>query len=421
MTDRWMQLLQDHVRDHCEQMTREPSGILAFPYTVPSSPDSPYYSMALWDWDSWFISVVLGQVEADTDQPGRFSAYEEGVIRNFLAHTDDDGVMPILLKPDGPLLHGDPGRAGGFTQNMHKPVVAQQAALLARRRGSAEWIRDDLPVIERFLERYLESHVHSPTGLAYWQTDFAIGVDNDPSVYYRPDRSTASIYLNSLLYRELLAFGYLLEEVDRLPEANRWRGRAQDLADAIDEHLWDERDGTYYSADLALREIDPEDWLHRGAPRTWSSLLLRVDNWSSFLPLWAGFVSQERAERMRERYLDERTFFANFGVRTLSRLEKQYSLRASNNPSNWLGPVWGVSNYLVFRGLAKYGFADEARDLAEKTVRLFGADLDTNGGLHEYYNPDTGEPIMTRGFQNWNFLVLNMIAYLEGRSMVTEF
>lgn len=421
MTDRWRRLLEEYIHRQSVQMTREPSGILTHPYTVPSAPDSPYYSDALWDWDSWFVSVPLGQVELDTAQPGLFGAFEEGAIRNFLDHTDGDGVMPILLKPGGPVLHTDPSRAGGFSQNMHKPVIAQQAAVLARRRGSAEWLRGDVPVIGRFLDRYLESHVHAPTGLAYWQTDFAIGVDNDPSVYYRPQRSTAAVYLNSLLYRELLAYGSLLEDLHQLPEANRWRGRAQDLADAMDTHLWDERDGTYYSADLGLREIDSDDWLHRGAPRSWSSMLLRVDSWSSFLPLWAGFVSQEQAGRMRERFLDRRTFRANHGVRTLSRLEKQYDLRASNNPSNWLGPVWGISNYLVFRGLVKYGFVEDATQLAEETVALFGRDLEATGSLHEFYHPDTGEPIMTRDFQNWNFLVLNMIAWLEDRPTATEF
>ena len=98
-----------------------------------------------------------------------------------------------------------------------------------------------------------------------------------------------------------------------------------------------------------------------------------------------------------------------------------YNLGASNNPSNWLGPVWGVSNYMVFRGLQKYGFHEDARALAEKTVRLFGQDLEASGCLHEFYHPDTGEPIMTHGFQNWNFLVLNMIAYLEGRKFVDTF
>lgn len=421
MLDRWKTQLQEHIHSNCDQMTREPAGILAHQYMVPSSPDSPYYSMALWDWDSWFISVVLGQVEADTDRAGHFFEYEQGTILNFLEHTDADGVMPIRLNAEGSLEHGLMGRDGGFTQNMHKPVIAQQAALLVQRRGDVSWIEPHIDTLARFLERYLESHVHAETGLAYWQSDFAVGVDNDPSVYYRPNASTASIYLNSLLYRELIAFGYLLEELGRLPEANTWRGRAQDLADAINTHCWDDRDGTYYSVDLGLRPVDTDDWLHRGAPRSWSSLLLRIDNWSSFLPLWAGFASAEQAERMVARLRDPRTFDAKYGVRTLSRLEKQYNLRASNNPSNWLGPIWGVSNYLVFRGLQKYGFDDDARELAEKTVTLFGRDLETNGSLHEYYNPDTGEPIMTKGFQNWNFLVLQMIAYLDGRAVVAEY
>lgn len=421
MLERRTRLLEEHIRTNCEQMVREPSGQLTHPYTVPSSPDSPYYSTALWDWDSWATSIALGQVEADTDRLGHFAEYERGSILNFLDHTDEDGVMPIQLTPDTTLLHGDPTRAGDFGENMHKPVLAQHAAMLVQRLRDAEWVRPHLGTIGRFVDRYLESHVHAPTGLAYWQTDFAVGVDNDPSVYYRPAKSTASIYLNSLLYRELLALGYLLEELGDQPEATRRRRQAQDLADAVTEHLWDERDGTFYSADLDLRPIDPEDWLHRGAPRTWSSLLLRVDNWSSFLPLWAGLASREQAERMVARLRDDRTFNAAYGVRTLSRLEKMYDLRASNNPSNWLGPIWGVSNYLVFRGLVKYGFEEDAIELAEKTVELFGRDLETSGSLHEYYHPDNGEPIMTKGFQNWNFTVLNMIAWLEDRVTLSEY
>jgi putative isomerase len=421
MLERRTRLLEEHIRTNCEQMVREPSGQLTHPYTVPSSPDSPYYSTALWDWDSWATSIALGQVEADTDRLGHFAEYERGSILNFLDHTDEDGVMPIQLTPDKTLLHGDPTRAGGFAENMHKPVLAQHAAMLVQRLRDAEWVRPHLGTIGRFVDRYLESHVDAATGLAYWQTDFAVGVDNDPSVYYRPAKSTASIYLNSLLYRELLALGYLLEELGDQPAATRRRRQAQDLADAVTEHLWDERDGTFYSADLNLRPIDPEDWLHRGAPRAWSSLLLRVDNWSSFLPLWAGLASREQAERMVERLRDDRTFDAAYGVRTLSRLEKMYDLRASNNPSNWLGPIWGVSNYLVFRGLVKYGFEEDAIELAEKTVELFGRDLETSGSLHEFYHPDTGEPIMTKGFQNWNFTVLNMIAWLEDRPLQSEF
>ncbi len=40
--------------------------------------------------------------------------------------------------------------------------------------------------------------------------------------------------------------------------------------------------------------------------------------------------------------------------------------------------------------------------------------------LHEFYEPDTGEPIVSKGFQNWNYLVMNMLAWQEGRPVVEE-
>lgn len=41
--------------------------------------------------------------------------------------------------------------------------------------------------------------------------------------------------------------------------------------------------------------------------------------------------------------------------------------------------------------------------------------------MHEYYLPSNGEPVLNKGFLNWNCLVLNMIAWMEGDEMVSEF
>ena len=76
---------------------------------------------------------------------------------------------------------------------------------------------------------------------------------------------------------------------------------------------------------------------------------------------------------------------------------------------------------MTFRGLVKYGFTTQAHELAIKTIKLFGRDIERYGSLHEYYEPENGEPILNRGFQNWNYLVLNMIAWLMGKEYVEEF
>jgi putative isomerase len=86
-----------------------------------------------------------------------------------------------------------------------------------------------------------------------------------------------------------------------------------------------------------------------------------------------------------------------------------YSLVFSSNPSNWLGPVWIIVNYFVWKGLNNFGFHDEAARLADKTIRLLSDDLATNGSLNEYYHPDTGKALSHKGFMDWNLLALDMI------------
>jgi putative isomerase len=225
------------------------------------------------------------------------------------------------------------------------------------------------------------------------------------------------------MYKELLAMAYLLRCVDLEDVALAYQKDAEDLKAAIQEHCWDEKDGFFYSVDLNIAAPNKQNWsLHSGQPIDWNCLIQRIGVWSGFMTLWAGAATQEQAQRVvEEHYRNKDTFNAPFGVRTLSKMEKMYNLRASGNPSSWLGPIWGISNYMTFRGLVNYGFNDDARELAEKTITMFANDLKKSGALHEYYCPENGVPIINKGFQNWNYLVLNMIAWLEGTNTVEEF
>ena len=426
------ELIKKHIYSDFKQMYRQPTGIaLIYPYLTPGSKQ---YANVLWDWDSWLSNVALRQTLTDvgTDSDRREALkYEQGCVLNYLAYTSpEDGYMPMVIDAES-----DPNKIKPkdiYSTNMHKPCLAQHAAFIVQNssREGASWLRPFFPRLEAFIKNYHDHHRHAATGLYYWQDDLAIGVDNDPSTFFRPKGSSASIYLNCLMYKELRAMSYLAEQL-QLPEAKqRYTLMADSLRDAVRQWCWDEKDGMYYSVDLNLVAYTDEPQiifgkpfvLHQGAPRDYPCLIQRIGCWSGFMTLWAGIATPEQARRMvKENLLDERTFWGTYGVRTLSKLEKMYNLRATNNPSNWQGPLWGISNYMVWRGLADYGLNDEARQLAEKTVALFGDDLKKNGALHEYYDPDTGRPIMNPGFQNWNYLVLNMVAWLEGRPVVREY
>lgn len=397
----YRQLILDYAKSNYSKMFRQPGGYLKHKYIVPGS----VYNDCLWDWDSWLTNLALRKIGTGAD----LEEYEKGCILNFLENTDDDGKTPIFITP----IQKYPDFDESENQNIHKPCLAQHALFVCRQNGGFEWLRDYFDRFEKHLGFYEQNCKHE-SGLYYWLNDNAIGVDNDPCTFYRPDKSSASVYLNCMMYKELEAVAVIAEELGFDDKKTRYSHMADSLKAAVREHMWDERNGFYYSVDINLLPVDPSSQLHSGCPRHWNNVIQRIDVWSGFMAMWAGIATPEQAQRMvEENYKNERTFNAPYGIRTLSKLEKMYKIIKSGNPSCWLGPIWGISNYMTFEGLCNYGFRDEAKELAQKTVRLLGEDVKKCGEFHEYYHPETGEGVNNPGFQNWNLLVINMMELLD--------
>lgn len=398
-------LIKAYAEKNYRKLFREPAGQLNYQFIVPGAA----YSNELWDWDCWLTDVALHQI---TDED--FSSYAQGCILNFLEHMDADGRIPMMIALEKQLP-----RVLNSETNGHKPCLAQHAAFVVRQSGDADWLKPHFEKLLRFVDSYKTFHRHE-NGLYFWIDDCAIGVDNDPCIFYRPKRSSGSIYLNCLMYKELEAVCWLGEQLG--VDVSAYKAEQENLGNAIRTNCYDEKDGMYYSVDLNLLPVDLNSFLHKGAPRHWDCLIQRIGSWSGFMAMWAGIATPEQAERMvRENLLDEKAFWSPSGVRALSKYEKMYAIKDTGNPSCWLGPVWGIANYMVFRGLLKYGFEDEARELAQRAVALFENDIAATGELHEYYEPETGAPVRNPGFQSWNLLAVNMKAWLEGQPVVEEF
>ena len=400
--EKYAQLISDYTQKNYKKCFREPSGQLKHKFIVPGS----CYSDSLWDWDSWLTDLALGKF-ADSED---IEEYEKGCILNFLDFVEADGATPIFITPENTnMMYVD-----GKKSNIHKPNLAQHALFISENHNhDASWLKDRFGLFEQYLG-YYETYCKHESGLYFWLDDCAIGVDNDPCTFYRPNKSSASIYLNCFMYQEFLALAKLADMLNLDEIKTKYQQSAANLKKAIQENCWDERDGFFYSVDINLLPVDKNEKLHAGCPRHWNCLIQRIEVWSGFLAMWAEIATKEQAERMvKEHYLNEKTFFAPYGVRTLSKMEKMYAIIKSGNPSCWLGPIWGISNYMVFDGLVKYGFHQQAADLAKKTILLFGQDIEKNGEMHEYYHPETGEGVNNPGFQNWNLLSLNMFDWLK--------
>ena len=392
-------LVQSYVKDNYKKCFREPYGKFKYPCVVPGSS----YSDQLWDWDGWLTDVALAAV-ADSDE---IAVYGQGCVLNFLAAADENGRIPINIVADRESIFD---LKTDMEVNIHKPCLAQHALLVVQKGGNkVEWLKKKLQVLKKFLQWYRSNCFHEETGLYYWLNDFAIGIDNDPCVFYRPNKSTASIFLNCLMYGEFVAMAELCKLVGDNDE-KKYTEYSEWLKLSIQNECWDERDGFYYSADILLKKVDPNEWLHSGSPRHWRSLPMRIGVWSSFLTMYYGIATEEQAIRMvKEHLLNEKEFNARYGVRSLSKAEsRMYAIKNSGNPSCWIGPIWINVNYMTCEGMIRYGFADEAEKLAEKTIMLLGKDVEKSGEFHEYYDPDTGDGIRNQGFQSWNLLSYNM-------------
>ncbi|NLV75191.1 MAG: glycoside hydrolase family 37 [Chloroflexi bacterium] len=404
------EILRRHIAQHAVGMLHAPTDLLPRPYLVPGS----VYSHILWDWDSWLCSVALLQALHEPDAAfdrDQLMAHMQGSVLNFLDYQAEDGYLPICIEPW--LLNAMAAkRAEGDEPNQAKPVLSQFAALISRELGGdAGWLGEDgVQKLERFIGHYRADYYHAATGLYYWHSDLAIGVDNEPAVFGRPRNSAATIYMNTLMVVELGALAYLEGLVGREFERAAHLAERRALIDAIQRYLWDARDGWFYNADLQCR-IDPViPNLHANQRDMWPSLPVRILGWTGVLALWAGIATAEQAARVAEHLANPDEFASAGGVRTLAACEPMYNLAASGNPSNWLGPVWGISNYMAWAGLQRYGYRAEAADLCRKTAALFAGDVRTSGVMHEYYAPETMRPIINPGFMNWNYLVLNMLA-----------
>lgn len=413
--EKYKQLIKDYSKNSYLKLMRAPMKRLSHPFIVPGA----VYKYQLWDWDSWLTDVAIRQIISDNDGCGDadFLECEKGCILNFLDHTDCDGKMPIVIDGD----HELPFMVG--SKNAHKPCLAQHLAfILQQTDNNVSWIADKIDKLELFIDWYRRTSLHTHTGLYYFRDDTSLGVDNDPAVFYRPCGSCASVYLNVLMYKELRAMAYIMEAMGDEEKADAYDTEAAELKDAINEHLYDEKCGMYFSADINLEPIDQSRFLHSGKPRHWDSLILRIDSWPGFMALWAGIASPDRAARViEENMLNRNTFMGDYGIRSLSKLEKMHANWESSNPSCWLGPMWGIANYMCFRALINYGYTDEATRLAETLVEVFGKDIEECGEMHEYYHCDTGKGIHGQGFQSWNLLINNMIAWLECRAATEEF
>ncbi len=356
-----------------DRVIRKANGALPYDYIVPNG----VYEEQ-WDWDAFFVGLHLVSVDkAD-------GVYLKNWCLNFLHHTEPDGHTPGGIRP----------WAGRDARLYHiKPLMGQAAFYASVALGDYNWVP---PVWEKMklCVTYRERKMSDPaTGLVKWWDSMESGADNNASLIRRYHNSMAAVDVNAFMVLDYRAMAVVADRIGQSEDAAAFRAKAGGLAEAVNRHLWDQADMTYYTYDAVEGACVP------------------CVTYSNQIALWAGLAPPDRARPMIERYvLDPAKLWAPHGVRSLAADDPLYNNENVLKPySNWQGPIWPHADWMVMHALMRYGYKDAALEIAENVTRLCLNDLERNGMMHENYHADTGEPLAAPDFISWNLLVAQMI------------
>jgi hypothetical protein len=379
-------------------------------YTVPNGRVYPFQ----WNWDSAF--VALGFATFDLDRAWQeletlfASQWSDGFVPHIVFWQDDAGYFP---GPDR-WQAGERVRTSGITQPPVAATVVRE--LWERERRSHDRMAALFPRLLAWHRWFWRHRDHEELGVVVAMHPWETGRDNSPewdvpgeaidasnvATYVRRDLSHLEAAMRPTQaeydrYVALVDFGrsagwdhariarenpfrvadvgmtMILLRADRdlliLAETLGDHGAAAEIAARIARAekgigwLWDDRAGSYCSRDTITGR---------------SSGFVTS---ASFLGFYAGLVDTDRDACMLAHF-EKIAAHVRYLMPSLDPADSGFQMLRY-----WRGPVWAVVNFMIGRGLAECGFADEARRLRDDTRALID-----RSGFYEAFDPTDGAP-----------------------------
>jgi len=127
--------------------------------------------------------------------------------------------------------------------------------------------------------------------------------------------------------------------------------------------------------------------------------------WAALSPLALPDLPERIGHRLVACLLDERRFHTPVGPPSVSLDEPSFSLREHFNGLRryWRGPTWVNSAWLVWRGMVRLGYEQQAATLARGITEAVARE-----GLREFYDPHDGRGMGAEDFA-WSALALELL------------
>ena len=300
----------------------------------------------MWLWDSVFHALAIVTYNPEL---------AKNAIRAVLSQARRDGFISHRMCPID---------CSDITQPQ---VLSWGVWEVYKKTGDKSFLEECVDVLERYLEWGMKKRDANGNGLLEWLTEPDYGVckcgesgqDNSPRFDF--DENVDALDFSCFLAHDAEYLSYIYAALDNREKCDKWKKISEAVKTKIDELLYDEEDGVYYD-------------------RLFSGKLTKVLTPTSFLPLFVGIPSKERAERMIKVLTDENLLWTEMPLPSVSKSHPSYST------DMWRGGVWLNSNYFVIKGLKNYGYTELAESLKNKTLETVNKWYKKTGVIFEFYD-----------------------------------
>ncbi len=340
-------------------------------------PGGPYYK-GQWIWDTMFVvdllSILPGKNQVIRDIFQNYWDFQDRWNPKMPEYAHD--MVTVAIKTE-------PQEVRQFSQI---PILAWGVERVFQRNGDRELLTQCLPRLEKFHNWFWRERDLTQTGLltvgsysgdiqhARWETfDYECNMDDLKLVKHptRKGENEGAWYGNiwvtgntSYLIMAEKCLVRLAEAAGDSAMAARRKPFIDKAVQAMRDHMWDEKAGTFLSVNMETMKKIP------------------VATISSWVPLAAGVPTKHMAKRMAE-VLSTESWQTPLPVPTVDSKDPRWK---SND--FWRGDVWPSTNYQIASGLAAYGHTDLAAVIADKTV-----ENTIKNGISEHYDSITGLPL----------------------------
>ena len=283
-------------------------------------------------------------------------------LDNFYGKQEEDGAIrgEYLVEDGTPVLTDD------NPTGVASPLFAWAEYNLYHKLGTKKRLREVLPTLERYFA-WLEATHREENGL-YSVPPVATMMGNTPRDGCRyPIDFNAQQALNALYMSRI---GDVLNDKDT---SFKYKRAYFSLKTRISQMMWDNATGFYYDLDREGRRLS-------------------VRTVGAFWTLLADIPNEDKSERLIAYLNDAGEFGVEHPFPTLSAAHDAYS----RDGAGYRGSVVPPFNYMVIKGLEKYGKYDQAREFALRHLYYVLDGLhpeeDVTGSLYEAYAPQQEGP-----------------------------